>query len=121
MKKEKIKRYFKNCFLKYTVTTRNFDGSFNYFQSKHEDVLIVVTEGKQTIDFIITQGAELKVCKTRVKSKKFEGVEISKQEFQSILRERKFEVFESIETIQDQKIKEERLIDYNNFPNIYLK
>lgn len=110
------KKYFLKCDLKFTKSNRDANGNFNYQQIKVEDCLIITTEGKKTIEYITTVGAVLKLNKTRANKKKFDGLEVPKEFFESELRQRKFEVFESIQTIQDLKIKVQREKEFFNFP-----
>jgi len=118
--KKPEKKYFKNCVLKFTETTRNFDGTFNYFQKKIEDCYIILTEGKKTIEYIVIQGGFIKHSKKRGGNLKYTGRYITETDFQQCIRDEKFNVYEFILSIDDSVIKEKRLIDYETFSKIKL-
>ncbi len=116
--KQIVKYYFKNCLLKYTSSTRNFDGTFNLFFHKVEDCIVIKTEGKKTVEWITALGVELRYLKSRSKSLRFTGKQITEQEFHEILRERKFEVATAIDEIKEPEHKKQLRINFDNFPKI---
>ena len=119
MKKEKpIKYFFKNCTLKFSTSIRNSDGSFSFTHHKIEDCYIITTEGKKTIEYIQQYGCKLKYNKTRSKSAKFIGKNVTEKEFRMLLNELKFETIENIQALNDAEIKKERCIEFYDFPII---
>lgn len=93
---KRVKRYFKNGVVKYTEFVRNLDQHGNekfdmHFRQFH-DCLIQVTEGKKAIKFIIAHGVEFIEREKRSKSLKYTGKEITKEEYEGLVREWKFEV-----------------------------
>ena len=119
MKKQLQKKYFKDCTLKFTEFTRFLNDKNQPCFERHyrtiHDCFVVTTEGKKTVEYITTKGAQFKYHKKRSSSLRFAGNEISKERFYTIMREERFEVFEMIEQLP-QELQTQLLIDYNNFP-----
>lgn len=95
MKKQAVKHYYKNGKVTFVEFVREMkDGDFIYHRhfKKYEDCLIVSIEGKATIEYTRAYGVEFKTESKRSKTLKFTGKEIDKAEYDSIIREWKYEV-----------------------------
>lgn len=116
---KKVKHYFKNGKIKYTECDRLVVEDVVKYKFKNievKDVLIIVTEGKKTIEFIYQYGCELFYKKKRSKTLKYSGTEISRDLFINIVRDFKNDAYINFAELQN---KDEKI--YNQlklFPNM---
>lgn len=114
MKPAPRKAYFRNCTIKWVEFVREMKDTGAVFHRHFhtvEDALVIRTEGKKTIEYIVAYGVQYKHLKKRSKTLRFHGVEITKEKFDSIVREWKFEVAEA---------KEKLIIEQNGQINLDL-
>lgn len=101
-----MKRYFKDATIRWTASTFVGRGQYRFHREEHKGVLLIVDDTKDTVVYIEQYGVHYAEKKKRSNSLKWKGTEISKEVFEGIQREWKFEAATNRENAKPEASKD---------------